>query len=246
MSNIFGNMGTEGLEETRDVLGGNFVFETDVYDGVIKLAYAGKSQHSNSQSITVHLDIDGKEYRETFWITNKDNQNWYPDRNDPKKKHPLPGYVSVDDFCLLSTGVPLTEQTTEEKTIMLYDFEQKKDLPKNVHVITSILDLPITVAIAKRIVDKTKKNDSTGEYEPTGETREENTVEKVFHTETKKTTVELREGKASTFYEAWRTKNQGKTIDRSTKGQGNAGRPGQKPMQGSSTGKSATSLFNKG
>ena len=247
--NIFGDMSRDGLEQSRDVLGGGYTFPTDVYDGIITLAYAGKAQSSNAQSVTVHVDIDGKEYRETIWITNRDGQNWYADKKDATKKHPLPGFVTIDDFCLLSTGLPLANQTTEEKTVMLYDYEQQKDLPKNVHVITSILGLPITLGIVEQIVDKTKKNDSTGQYEPTGETRNENFVDKVFHTESKKTTVELRENRPqAVFYDAWKTKNSGKPArDKSTKGQGKGGAPGQRPTPGGASGaKPATSLFNKG
>ena len=251
MSNIFGDMSRDGLEQTRDVLGGAFTFETDVYDGIIKLAYAGKAQNSNAQSVTVHVDIDGKEYRETIWITNRDGVNSYPDKKDPSKRHPLPGFVTIDDICLLSTGLPLANQTTEEKTVMLYDFEERKELPKNVHVITSILGLPITLGIQKSTEDKTKlvPGSNPPVYEPTGETRDVNSIDKVFHTETKKTTVELRENRPqAVFYDAWKTKNQGKTRDNSTKGQGKAGAPGQRPAAsagGSGQGKAATSLFNK-
>lgn len=249
MSNIFGNMDTSGVEESRDVLGGFSVFESDAYDGIIKLAYAGKSQNSNAQSVTVHVDLDGREYRETIWITNKDGQPYYLDKNDSTKKLPLPGFVTIDDFCLLSTGLPLQEQTTEEKVVPLYDFEAKKELPKNVHVITSILGLPITIGVLKRVVDKTKKNDSTGQYEPTGETREENVIDKVFHTETKKTTVELREGKESIFYEKWIDKNKGKTRELAKGAAGQSGRPNAgatKPVNGAGAGRSTGSLFNKG
>ena len=87
--NIFGNMSRDGLEESRDVLGGGFILPTNVYDGIIKLAYAGKAQSSNAQSVTVHVDIDGKEYRETIWITNRDGQNSYPDKKDAKPAIPL-------------------------------------------------------------------------------------------------------------------------------------------------------------
>lgn len=80
--------------------------------------------------------------------------NSYLDKKDPTKRHPLPGFVTIDDICLLSTGLPLSNQTTEEKTAF-YDFEERKELPKNVHVITSILGLPITLGIVKSTEDKT-------------------------------------------------------------------------------------------
>ncbi len=248
MSNIFGDMSRDGLEQSKDVLGGGYVFPTNTYDGIIKLAYAGKAQASNAQSITLHVDIDGKEYRETIWITNRDGQNWYADKKDPTKKHPLPGFVTIDDVCLLSTGLPLANQETEEKMVMLYDFEEQKEVPKNVHVITSILGLPITLAIVEEIVDKTKKNDSTGQYEPTGETRNQNLIDKVFHTESKKTTVELRENRPqAVFFAAWNTKNAGKPArDKANKGQGKAGTHSQRPTPAAGGGTPVTSRFNEG
>lgn len=252
MSNIFGGMTRDGLEETKDVLGGSFTFESGLYDGTIKLAYAGKAQNSNAQSVTIHVDIDGKEYRETIWITNRDGVNSYADKKDPSKRHPLPGFVTIDDICLLSgTGLGLSDQETEEKTVMLYDFDEQKEVPKNVHVITSILSLPITLGIVKAEEDKTKlvPGSNPPVYEPTGETKFTNSIDKVFHTESKKTTVELREGRpAAQFYNAWGAKNNGKTRDKTTKGAGKAGAPGQRPVNsgGSSGGKPANSLFNKG
>lgn len=246
MSNIFGNLTSDGLEETKDVLGGSFVFETNAYDAIIKLMYAGKSQNSNSQSVTVHLDIDGQEYRETIWITNRDGNNWYADKKDPKKKQPLPGFVTIDHLCLLSTGLPLANQTTEEKTIMLYDFEHKKDMPKNVHVITSVIGLPVTVGITKikEFVQKKVEGSDPPVYENTDKIRESNQIDKVFHTESKKTTVELRESREASFYEAWVAKNAGKTRDKTANAGAGANSNAARPVQGNA--KAATSLFNKG
>ena len=42
----------------------------------------------------------------------------------------------------------------------------------------------------KELVDKNVKNDSTGEYEPNGETREQNVISKVFHDPSKVTVVD--------------------------------------------------------
>ena len=75
----------------------------------------------------------------------------------------------------------------------------------------------------------------------------ENLIDKVFHTESRKTTVELRENRPqAVFYDAWVEKNGGKPArDKSTKGQGKAGAPGQRPVAAAG-GKPTTSLFNKG
>lgn len=242
---MFGNLSGDGLEQTGDRLGGGGVRESGAYDGTIKLAYAGKASASNAQSLNVVIDLGGSEYRETFWVTNKNGENFFLDKTDKNKKVPLPGYTMADDLCLLTTGFPLSEQNAAEKVISLYDYEQKKEVPTNAHVFLDLIGKQITVGLIKQTVDKTKKNDSTGKYDPTGETRDENVTEKFFHFESKRTVTEIRTGMdEATFYPKWVEKNAGKTRDRSKGKEGQTGapgRPGAPPAAGAP--KAQTSLF---
>ena len=116
MTKMFGNVTTAGLESAGDRIGGGRqLLESGIYTGTVKLAYAGKAKSSASQSVTVHLDINGQEHRETFWVTNKQGENFYADKQDPKKKFPIPGYASIDELCLVTTGFPLSEQDGAEQ-----------------------------------------------------------------------------------------------------------------------------------
>lgn len=146
MTKMFGNLTNDGLEEAGDRLGGGSLFETGVYEGVVKMAYAGKASQSNAQSITVLIDIGGREFRETLWVTNRNGENSWQDKTDPKKKHPLPGFTQVDDLCLVTTGQGLADQEIEEKVVKIYDFEQKKDMPTNVPVLVDLIGKPVYVA----------------------------------------------------------------------------------------------------
>ena len=99
---MFGNLKKDGLETAGDRLGGGSVLESNAYDGIVKMAYAGKSSSSKAQSVVAIIDLGGHEFRETFWITNKDGDNFYYDKNDKTKRHALPGYtmatiLPVDD-----------------------------------------------------------------------------------------------------------------------------------------------------
>lgn len=222
---MFGNMTTDGLEQVGDRLGGGGVLDSDLYTGTVKLAYAGKAA-SGAQSVTVVIDFGGREYREAFWITNKAGQNFYADKNDPKKKQPLPGFTSVDDLCLLTTGLPLEDQDVEDKVIKIYDFEQKKDLPTNVPVLVQVIGKPISAAILKQVVDKQKKDDR-GEYRNTGETREENIVDKFFHADSARTVSEIRDGKETGIFAGrWVEKNKGTVRNKAKGSEGKAGVPG--------------------
>lgn len=92
-NNIFGNLQTEGFEGEKDVLGGGGTVESGAYDGVVELAYVGKSQSSDAQNVTFNIKLDNGFYvRETIYVTNKKGENFYPDKNDAKKKHLLPGF----------------------------------------------------------------------------------------------------------------------------------------------------------
>ena len=102
MTNIFANQTTKDLEQDVDYLGSGGVVETGVYSGVVSVAYVGKSRSSESQSVTVHIKLNesGIEFRETHWVTNKKNENFYVDKNN--KKHAIPGYSMIDNLCLLT------------------------------------------------------------------------------------------------------------------------------------------------
>lgn len=244
--NIFSGMTTDGLEEVGDRLGGGGVVDTDLYIGTIKLAYAGKSPTSSSQSVNFLIDINGFEYRETFYVVGRSGNNYYLDKKDPSKKIPIPGFVAVDNICLVTTGKSLTEQTIEEKTVSLYDYDAKKEIPQNVPVLVDLLGQSVTLGIVKQVVDKNVK-DSSGNYVASGETREENIIDAVFHTESGFTVAEARAQKAvPEFKDRWVAKNKGKVINRAKGAAGKTGapgRPGAAPGAAPSAPKPTTSLF---
>jgi len=248
MSNIYGNLTSEGLEQSQDRLGGFKVYESGAYTGTIKAAYGGKSANSNAQNITVILDTEQGEYREIFWVTNKNNENFFLNKQDKSKKVPLPGFVLVDDLCLVTTNKPLSQQTTEDKIMNVYDPEVRKEIPKSVPMLVELLGKKVTFGIVKELRNKQAKNLSTGEYEDTGESREENSTDKVFHYPSNMTVVEARQGMTvSVFFDAWLQKNKGVTRDRRSikdgSQNGKPGKPGVPPKAGEVPPKTP-SLFN--
>lgn len=248
MNAIFSNLTTQGLEETEDRLGGGFrVLDSGSYEATIKAAYAGKSSTSNAQSVTLIAQTeDGTEYRETFWVTNRNQENFYLDKNDKTKKIPLPGFTVVDDLCLVTTNKPLAEQAGEEKVINVYDPEAKKELPKAVPMLVDLIGKKVYLGIIKELRNKQAKN-AAGNYEDTADEREENVVDKIFHYPSKLTVVEARKQiQTPTFYNAWVEKNSGQVRDRRTikdgASAGRAGRPGTPPKAGDAATKTS-SLF---
>lgn len=245
---LFKNLTNDGLEKSEDRLGGGFAAkESDIYHGKIKFAYATKSS-GGAMGIVLSVALaDNTEYRETLWITNKKGENFFLNKQDPTKKVPLPGFTVVDDICLVACEKPLSDMDSEEKTINVYDFEAKRELPKSVDMLVELIGKDVALAIVKETVNKQAKNEATGEYEPTNETREQNVITKVFEPNSKFTVAEAREGAdAPAFYDAWLERNKGKTIDRTAKTGSASGAPGQAPAANASAGAAPKkSLFGK-
>lgn len=245
MNAIFKGLTTDGLEEVTDRLGGFSPLDTDVYTGEIKMAYAGAAD-SGAQNVTLVLALEGgREYRETIYVTNKKGENFFLNKDDSSKKVPLPGFTTVDDICLVASGMPLAEQPAEDKVVKVYDFEARREVPKTVPMLTALLGQTVTLAIVRQLENKSTK-DSDGKYVPTAETREVNFIDKVFDTETKMTVVEARnEAEEAVYYDGWLSKNKGQVRDKRTIKDGDAGtagRPGGAPAAGGAPKKS---LFGK-
>lgn len=243
--NPFQNLSNDGLEAASDRLGGNFgTIDTDVYTGTIKAAYAGKSQ-GGAHSITAVLDItvggQKREYKETIYVTNRQGENFYPDKTDANKKQPLPGFTTANDLALLSTGLGLNQQEFEERVINVYDPAQSKEVPTKVQMAVSMVGKPISVAIIRETKLKQVK-DNNGNYvdNTNGETRDENRIDKVFHAESGRTVSEVtRKLEKGEFIEQWREKNKGVTRDK-TKGKAGEVKQGMPGMpSGGNTGGAA-------
>jgi len=245
---MFKNLTTDALEKQEERLGSGGALETGVYSGKIKVAYAGKSK-AGAQNVTLVLDFAGREYRETVYVTNRKGENYFLNKQDNTKKVPLPGFTLIDNICMLTTEKPLSEQDVEDKVVKLYDFDQKKEVPTSVPVLIDLLDKAISLAIIKERVNKNVKNDQTGEYEPTAEERDQNVIDRAFHTETKLTVLEAEHGlEEGEFWDKWAEKNNGVTRDKREIKDGQSapsGRTGAPPKPSATPTAPKKSLFSK-
>lgn len=234
----------ESIATEKDSLGGGGVLDSGAYEATIKLAF-GTTAGSGARGMVVHFETkDGRSFRNTFWLTSgtaKGCKNYYMDKNNQKQY--LPGYLQATALGLLTVGKELADLEFEEKTINLYNNEAKAEIPTKVPMAVELLGKEIVVGLIKQVVDKTAKGDD-GQYHPTGETREENDIDKLFRASDLKTTAEIRaKAENAEFHAAWVAKWAGKVRDRSTKGgAGTAGAP-KAAGGGTSTPKPSTSLF---
>lgn len=204
------------IEDEKDILGGGGVVDSGAYPAVIKLAYASTAD-SGAIGITIHFELEGgRKYQTTEWVQSgnaKGNKNFY---EKDGKKYYLPGFITVNSICLLTVGKELGELDTEEKVANIYDYDAKKELPTKVQAITELHGQEVLLGLLKEIVDKTVKEGN--EYVPTGETREQNVINKVFRASDNFTTTEIRaSADEPVFYTKWVEKNTGQVVDRSSK-----------------------------
>lgn len=272
MTNIFANKKVANKTEVEeDRLVGGGVMSTDIYPGTIKYAYLGKAQNSDARSVTIGIKFDnGKELSRTVWLTNRNGNVTYTDKKT-KEEHNLPGYNQINGLCMLLLSKELGDLDVEEKTLSLWDYESRKEIPQSVQCFVELHGQKLNVAIQEQIIDKTSKNDQTGEYEPNGETVNVNEFVKFFAADKLVTLSEVSffikslggtfedvlsdgdlqkaidkmEDESGDFAQKWLEKNRGEVWDRSTANKGNnKGKEFKKSSSsGSSEGK-AKSLFD--
>ncbi|WAK44954.1 hypothetical protein Fifi067_00034 [Erwinia phage Fifi067] len=240
---LFSKLTTDGIEEQTDRLGGGFsALDHNIYSGKLKALYAITAA-SGAMGVVILFEHAGGEYRETVYVTNKKGENFYVKDG---KKQPLPGFTTVNNICVIATGKPLSEQDIEDKVFNIYDKEAQKELPKSVPTLVETMGQEISFGILKYLEDKTKLEGNA--YVPTGETRDTNQINAVFHTETHSTLLEAEKSQDPEFWDKWLEKYVGApAIDKTTKGGSAAGgKPaGGAPQAAAGQAAARPSLFNK-
>jgi hypothetical protein len=200
-------------------MGGGFAWESGVYDATIKMVYLNQSA-KEAVSFNIILEKNGgnfAELKESFWVrSGKEKGNKITYTKDGKE-YPLPGYLTAKSICIAATGenLPKCMDSAEKKQVKIWNPEQKKEMPTERPVITSLIGKTIKVAVHQVIEDKQAK-DASGNYVSTGESRTVNQC-KFFGNSEGKTAEEITENKPAAMFDKWAQKNTGAVIDKSTK-----------------------------
>lgn len=242
---LLANLATDSsITDERDSLGSSGPLDSGLYHCIIGMAHISKSK-GGAMGMVLTLKTDaGKEVRQTLWMTSgtaKGCKNYY--EKDGQKSY-LPGFITANALCLLATGKEVSAMETETKVINLYSPEAKAEVPTKAEVLMDLLGKEVIVGLIRQTVDKTKLNETTGTYEATGETRDENEIDKIFRAKDRMTTAEIRaQAEEAVFINSWEQKWAGKVKDRA-KGAA-AGLPGVPKLGGapSAAKKPTTSLF---
>lgn len=240
----------DSIQTERDSVGSSFgPIDSGLYNMTVSLAYL-KTAGSGALALALELKSDaGQVVRQDFWMTSgtaKGGRNYYEKDGE---KHYLPGFTMANSLSLLTVGKEIGQLETETKVINLYSSEAKAEVPTKVEMFTDLLGKEIIAGVIRQTVDKNVK-DSAGNYVPSGETRDENEVDKFFRMRDRMTTAEIRaQAEKATFIDTWEDKWAGKVRNKAKGASGTAGAP--KPGTGLSmvgqtaaaTKKPTTSLF---
>ena len=232
----------ESIENEKDSVGGGGLLDSALYSMKIALAYLRKSE-GGALALVAHFKTDeGRELRQSFWVTSGDakgNKNYYEREGE---KFYLPGFNLANSLCLLTVGKNLNELVPETKVIPLWNSEKQAEEPTEAPVLTELLDKEIIAGVLRQKVNKNTKTDAG--YVPSDEIREENEIDKFFRARDKMTTAEIRaQAEEAVFHETWANKRTGVTRDRSTKGGVSSGAQKSDALSGNSS-KPQKSLFN--
>ena len=216
----------ESIANEKDSVGSGGVLDSGLHLATVNMAYVTKADGGAIGLVFQAKTEAGKDVRQTLWMTSgttKGGKNFYVDKEGAKQY--LPGFIAANALALLTTGKELSDLDTETKVVNVYNKAAKADMPTKVEMIMDLLGKDILIGLIKQTVDKTVK-DGNNVYQPTGETREENEIDKFFRASDRKTTVEIRaQAETAVFADTWSAKWTGITKNKASKTAGTAGVP---------------------
>lgn len=241
---LLANLSTDAsVTEEKDSVGSSGPLDSGLYKATVALAYVTKSA-GGAMGLVLNLKTEAnREIRQTLWMTSgtaKGGKNYY--EKDGEKFY-LPGFNHANSLALLTCGKEISALDTETKVVNVYSAEAKSEVPTKVEMLMDLIGKEVIIGLLRQTVDKTKKNEATGTYEATGETRDENEIDKIFRARDRMTTAEIKaQAEAATFIDTWDAKHSG-TVKNKAKGASST--PGAPKAAGAPAAakKPTTSLF---
>lgn len=229
------------IEQEKDTLGGGFVWDTGLYDVVIDSVYMDQSKGGAYSLNFVFKIADGRELRNTQYVTSgsaKGTRNYY---EKDGKKHYLPGFTAANDIAVAATGKELSGLEMEDKIVEIYDFDLKKKVPTTKPVFMEMIGKTFKLGVQKVKEYKNIKNDA-GDYVPGPDIKEFNEVAKSFNNDGL-TSIEAKAGVTEPeFVNKWLERNKADFVKDKTKGVTPTTGGGASGMPAAPA---APSLFNK-
>lgn len=234
----------ETITKERDSVGSTGPLESGLYASKITSAFLTKSEGGAVGLVLNAKTEAGRDLRQTLWMTSgtaKGGNNFYVDKEGVK--HFLPGFNLANSLALLTCGKNLSDLDTDTKVANVYSAAAKAEIPTKVEMVMDLLGKEVIIGVIRQTVDKTVKNNA-GAYEPTGETRNENEIDKFFRARDRMTTTEiLAQATEASFADTWDAKWTGKDRNKAKGVSGTAGAPKVPGAIAGASKKPAQSLF---
>lgn len=228
MSLLEGINTADNAEKETDRLGGFQLLDANVHLMKIKTAYLSTAA-SEARAVMFEFESEKGVLRSAQYFCSgktKGKKTYYI-KND--KQFNLPGFIIVNDiFRAVGFKGGLDDAVLEEKFIKLYNHDAGGEVVTPVQMVTNLIGKEVALGVRKQTVDKTALGSDNKTYEPTGETRDVNELDKVFTAEGL-TQPEIDAGITEpTFIIGWKEKYEGKLemlAKGATGGNGTAGAP---------------------
>ncbi len=212
---------SNAAEVEVESLGGGYVKDTGAYDFIVEMAYGGESA-GGAFFIDLKLKTEnGDRMNVREYITSGEKKGvlpYYIDKDG--KQRSLPGYSKMNALDVLLTGNPAQYPETETKTIPLWNKEAEAEIPTQAEVVTGWIGKPITGLVMKTREFKQAKNEATGKWVDTTETRDSAEVLHFVDPVTGQTRSEKIAGKESAVKDQFESRYNSEYVKDKTKGKG--------------------------
>lgn len=225
MSFNLNDMDDAGVVEAKDVTIGRKIFDSNLYNATVKLAY-GDLYLGDAKRRIINLEVEIEEDGEKFpfqtriWLTDKETGKIYKEKKDTDKetgkdvliKVPVYGYTQGNEIARLVTGRGILEdQKLVSKELQVWDATEKKNVSQMKQVFAEWTGKPLGIAMLREIQDEFRQGKATGR------TAERNNVAKYVAPKTFFTANEIAsKATEAKWSKKWIATNKGKVNDRST------------------------------
>lgn len=207
------NFDFDGIEEGSERIGSGYnLLPSQIHALRLNQVYVTTTK---SGGIAVTLDAvtkDEHKVTQTFYVTNAKKESFYIDKRSGKKMM-LPSMLTINNLCKLLGFKSFGEVYTQRKLKagVIFDWESRKEITKQVEMLTGLCGKVVAAAIVHRKENKSKKVGT--KYVPINEARESNVILAFLHKSDNRTAQEIAENADAKYVVDFLAKYEGKVDD---------------------------------
>ena len=183
----------------------SWIKDSGAYDVEVTMFRFKESMGGANGFVIDMITEDGQQITTADWFSSKSGDTTYAVK-DRKTGMPngerkdLPGMARLKAISRALTGDPVAFMNTEKATVGIWSFEKKENIDTEVDVFKDAIGKKVKILVQRTMLDKDKKNQATGNYEPSTEFKFENSIAAWTDVDTGKTYAEMAAGTDSKTY----------------------------------------------